>query len=63
LVAVDTAAELLAVNPFHDLRENRLFGAHAASLALPVLWKNATAIPQDLRKSWNILFNPATRQG
>ncbi len=22
-----------------------------------------TAIPQDLRKSWNVLFSPATRQG
>jgi hypothetical protein len=29
------------MNPVHDLTENRLFGAHSASLALAVLRKNA----------------------
>src|ERR1022692_2347919 len=40
LVAVDTTAKLFAMNPVHDLTENWLFGAHAASLAPPVLRKN-----------------------
>jgi len=37
------------------------------SLYADLSWANSqienTAIPQDLRKSWNILFSPATRQG
>jgi hypothetical protein len=41
LIAVDTTAKLFAMNPVHDLTENRLFGAHWASLALPVLRKSA----------------------
>jgi hypothetical protein len=28
-----------------------------------ILTNLITAIPQELRKSWNILFSPATRQG
>jgi hypothetical protein len=32
---------LFAMNPVHDLTENRFFGAHSSSLALPVLQKNA----------------------
>jgi hypothetical protein len=41
LVAVDATAKLFAMNPFHDLTENRLFGTHSTSLALAVLRKNA----------------------
>ncbi len=41
VVAVDATAKLFAMNPVHDLTENRLFGAHSASLALAVLRKNA----------------------
>jgi hypothetical protein len=37
VVAVDATAKLFAVNPVRDLRENRLFASHSASLALPVL--------------------------
>jgi hypothetical protein len=39
VVALDTAAKLLGVNPIHDLTENRLFGAHDASLASRLLLK------------------------
>jgi hypothetical protein len=41
LVAIDATAELLAVNPIHDLTENWLFGAHFRILALSMLGKNA----------------------
>ncbi len=41
LVAIDASAKLLGVNPLHDLRENRLCGAHFRILALSVLWKSA----------------------
>jgi hypothetical protein len=39
VVALDTAAELFGMNPIHDLTENRLFGAHDASLASLLLRK------------------------
>jgi hypothetical protein len=41
VVAVGTSAKLFAMNPVHDLTENRFFGAHSSSLALPVLQTNS----------------------
>jgi hypothetical protein len=47
VVAVDTTAKLFAMNPVHDLTENRLFGSHWASLALPVLQKTPIGVEID----------------
>ena len=41
VVALDATAKLFGMNPFHDLTENRSFGTHSGSLALPLLQKNA----------------------
>jgi hypothetical protein len=42
---LDATVKLLRVNPFHDLRKNRLSGAHFASLAPHLLAENAKLNP------------------
>jgi hypothetical protein len=46
------------VNPFHDLRKNRLSGAHFASLAPHLLAENAKLIPiAHITKMQNLLYS------